>query len=172
MLISVRQTTVNYQTLANEIREKAFETVRHIYRPLDDRSRDPIGNIGGDRIDVIASVEGQSVGVIGLYSEENVLRIVGLAVLNEFRRQGIARQLVCYADRVARKRGATSLGLYTIAETGNVQLFHRLGFIVLHERIAKWCSSTLFEVVHEVEMKRVVRANDEFSNEQGGPGTA
>jgi len=162
LLISVRQAAANEVTHVKVIREQAFASVRHIYRPLAGKSNAHTQDVE-DRIDMIASVNGTDVGVIGLYREISILRLTGLAVLKDFRKHGVASQLVFHAHETARERGLDSLGLFTIAETGNVPIFRRLGFCLTQERVADWCISSAFDVLHEVEMRRTVVTGHEDS---------
>jgi len=154
--IRIRQASLIDAVLVIQMRQEAFASVRDIYRPRNDRSGIELEN-HPDRIDAIAAVDDRDAGVLGIYQEGPVLQLTGLAVLSEFRRRGVATQFIRYAEQVARRRGTEALGLFTIAETGNTRVFQRLGFHVVHQRIADWCVSPHFHELYEVEMRRDVQ---------------
>ena len=55
-----------------------------------------------------------------------------VAVAQEHRRQGLARELLVQASLAARGRGVPRLGLYTNDGTGALGLYQRLGMVVRH----------------------------------------
>lgn len=46
--------------------------------------------------------------------------------------------MIHYLKEIAASRAMRALSLYTIRETGNVDIFERLGFSVIHEESATW----------------------------------
>ncbi len=152
-MISVRVATTAEASLVVEIRERCFASVRDVYRPISDRQANPL-SLPRERLDAFASVNKIDAGVIGLYNTEKTLRVVGLGVLPTYRRQGIARQLLQFAEQIAKRRGQDTIELSTIAETGNREWFQQQGFSVIERRVADWCLGPCGETVHELEMRR------------------
>lgn len=135
------------------IRHRSFATLRGTYTPnADTQSLDPLGT--RPRYEIVAAVAGQLAGVVSATIDGAVLRLSGLAVLPEFRRRGIARTLIEHARREAVDTQCKSMRLYTVRETGNVEIFLQLGFSTIGESLAEWCSSDRFDVLHETEMER------------------
>ena len=68
------------------------------------------------------------VGTVSFAISDERLRVIALAVLPECQRRGVARALINRLQVIARNRKCRALALYTVAETGNVPIFERLGF--------------------------------------------
>ena len=64
-----------------------------------------------------------------------------LAVGDDHRRRGVARELLAAAALAARERGVLQLALYTHADTGALGLYERFGMVVQHSLVE--CSLTL-----------------------------
>jgi ribosomal protein S18 acetylase RimI-like enzyme len=80
--------------------------------------------------------------------------VVVLGVHPDFRRQGVARALLQALDRIGRQQGAKRLHLFTVKETGNVEVFRRLGFAVVAGRADEFSESDRFETLTDVEMAK------------------
>lgn len=84
---------------------------------------------------LLAWVDGQAAGFAGLrvtpglfYAEPHA-ELTELYVLEEYRRQGVARALIAYAEDLARGRGATGLMVLTGADNeAALALYRALGF--------------------------------------------
>jgi len=99
--------------------------------------------------------EVQSV-TISVYQDATALHVSQLAVVEKFRKRGVARALMQSANEAAIECGANHLALNTIQETGNVTIFQRLGFTVHATTEATWCISDRFPQLHDVSMTRAV----------------
>jgi mycothiol synthase len=64
-----------------------------------------------------------------------------LAVADDHRRRGVARELLAATTLAARERGVPQLALYTHADTGALGLYERFGMVVRHSLVE--CSLTL-----------------------------
>ncbi|MFK7777163.1 MAG: GNAT family N-acetyltransferase, partial [Gimesia sp.] len=83
----------------------------------------------------------------------------GLAVHPDFQQRGIAG---CMLEEImvrAHNIGKNFVVLNTIRETENVPLFQKMGFRVVHEAIATWCTSEFHPLLHDVKMERKVVKN-------------
>jgi ribosomal protein S18 acetylase RimI-like enzyme len=131
----------------------SMATLRKIYRPnkaaLDNKSL-----LAACLNRLVATSEGQIVVTVQWYKEDELLRVMGLGVHPDFRRWGVARELVASLCLIGQEQGATRLRLYTVKETGNVGLFARLGFLVLSEREDQFSESDHYSMLTEVEMER------------------
>ena len=137
--------------VVRSIAETSFATVRTVYRPsVESVHRQDALRI--DETELVASVAQEDVGTARVYIEENVVCVVGLAVLSSFRKRGVARALLDWTRDFAMEHRCTAVQLDTIRETGNVEIFARLGFQVVRESVADWCISDRFETLHNVRM--------------------
>ena len=82
---------------------------------------------------LIACAEGKVVGTVQYYHYDACLRLMGLGVHQDYRRQGIARKLIEHVCRLSEQHRCSAVGLSTIRETGNISVFERLGFQVVVE---------------------------------------
>jgi predicted N-acetyltransferase YhbS len=133
MATSIRMATPTDAAAAERVEEEAFATVRSIYRPNAAAHANRFA-IAPTLERLVAEVDGRIVGTVrfGVFGDR--LRVIGLAVLPELRRRGVARALVEELARVAKLKGCRALGLYTVTKTGNVPVFERLGFRVVSEQ--------------------------------------
>lgn len=157
-VIETRIALPNDVDVIRTIRHRSFATLRDTYTPnadtqsSDSKRSDSMGTRA--RYEIIAAVVDEFAGVVSATIDGSALRLSGLAVLPEFRRRGIARSLIDHAWRVAVDTNCESLRLFTIRETGNVEIFKQLGFSAVGESLADWCSSDRFNALHETEMER------------------
>jgi GNAT superfamily N-acetyltransferase len=109
------------------VNARAVAELRRLYRPTrraveESRARPVAGCL-------VAEVDGRIVGTLRWRALGDRFHLLGPLVEPAFRRRGIARALVeALADRARRTEGAARLSLWTVTETGNVQVFERLGF--------------------------------------------
>ncbi len=82
-----------------------------------------------------------------------MLRVMGLAVLPEFRCQGIARGLLGRLAAMASDSGCGALALHTVVQTGNVAVFGRLGFRFVKEQTDAYFVSPTGEPLTEAYME-------------------
>jgi GNAT superfamily N-acetyltransferase len=79
---------------------------------------------------------------------------MGLAVHEDARPKGVARAPLEHVATIAAKAGTRLLRLSTVAETGNVEVFERLGFRTVSEKEDDLVESDAWEVLTDVTMKR------------------
>ena len=152
-MIVVRPSEPGDDAAAKAVDALATATLRATYRPnkaaLANKAR-----IAARLNRLVAASDGLVVGTVRWYLDNECVRILGLGVHPDFYRQGIARELVAHLGAIARKQGATRLRLWTVKETGNVDIFARLGFHVVAEREDQFSESETHPKLIEVEMEK------------------
>ncbi len=152
-MIITRQATPDDSEHVQAIIDAAFATVRNVYRPKPNAI--PISdNLNLDTDTIVALVDREIAGALVTHQQGANLHISQLAVMSKFRKRGVARAMLQFADTTAIKCGALALRLNTIQETGNVAIFERLGFAVDAITEATWCISDQFAKLNEVSMIR------------------
>jgi ribosomal protein S18 acetylase RimI-like enzyme len=96
------------------------------------------------------------VGVAECVGRDSVLYVQGIAVAPTHRRRGVATDLLAHSTRLAADAGLQALEIATIKETGNVEVFCRLGFLVIDERVSERFLSQDSRPVTEVTLRRYV----------------
>jgi len=151
MALVVRPGAAGDLEVIRELGERAFATVRHIYRPnkraLENRSRLALECL-------IAFSDDVPAGVVRWACEGDTLRVIGLAVLPQYRRRGIARSLIERLCHIAAERSCRTLALHTVVQTGNVAVFERLGFRVIEEQPDAYSVSPSGTPLTEAYMER------------------
>jgi len=94
------------------------------------------------------------VGVAECITHPSALYIQSIAVAPTYRRCGVAGALLSYIATLAVDLGFPVLSVATIKETGNVEIFKRLGFAVAEERVSERFLGTHGQPVTEVGLKR------------------
>ncbi len=82
------------------------------------------------------------------------MHILGLAVDPDSQRRGLARGMVEWIEQKAIQLGHNAIVVDTIAETGNVDVFERLGFASVDTSVPTWCQSDVHDTLHCVQMEK------------------
>lgn len=96
------------------------------------------------------------VGVAECVGRESALYVQGIAVAPTHRRRGVATDLLAHSASLAADAGLPALEITTIRETGNVEIFCRLGFLVIEEHVSERFWSHDERAVTEVTLRRHV----------------
>lgn len=96
------------------------------------------------------------VGVAECVGHASALYVQGIAVAPTHRRRGVASDLLAHCATLAADAGLPALAIATIKETGNVEIFRRLGFLVIAERVSDRFWSRDERPVTEVTLRRYV----------------
>lgn len=129
----------------------ATEDLRRIYRPTVAAS---IPSAPTARF--VAEIAGKIVGTLKFSEDSDRLHITGLMVHPSYRHLGVARALVDAVAEAARASAITKLSLYTIRQTGNIDVFRKLGFVVIREDQADWAESIDSQSLTEIYMERAI----------------
>lgn len=152
-MIVVRQARPADAEDVQRVFDAAFEPVRKIYRP----STEMIAHAQSLELErLVATDDERIVGTVRFRVDSERVGVIGLAVEPSRQRRGVARAIVEALREIAIERGCRELGLFTIRQTGNVEVFRRLGFAVMWERPETWSTSTCGEDLVEVYMLRPV----------------
>jgi len=79
---------------------------------------------------------------------------MNLGVHIDFRRRGVAKALFAYLANIVKAHGARCLSLHTVKETGNVEIFRKLGFEPISEQHSELFESDQYASLREVYMEK------------------
>ena len=82
-----------------------------------------------------AKLKNRVVGVLILHEKPDALHISSLAVAPEYRRHGIAEQILNFSEKIAKRRGKRWLELTVLRKNNPArQLYEKSGFVKKKER--------------------------------------
>ncbi|MDA2935392.1 GNAT family N-acetyltransferase [Acidobacteria bacterium AH-259-D05] len=151
-MISITVATAEDIAQAKAIAKAAFSELRSVYSP----TQTAIANQQDSTAYVVAKAGQTVVGTLQYFDEGERIYVFDVAVDPHYRRQGVARRLIAFVSDTARSLGHKTVLTRAIKETGNVEIFERLGFRVVGEETAKWCFSDRYSVLHDVYLERQV----------------
>jgi GNAT superfamily N-acetyltransferase len=93
------------------------------------------------------------VATIQYHAENGILFLFRLVVHEDFRHQGIAREIMNYLVNFAKEQKLTSIRFNTMQVTGNVTIFLKFGFSVISEKPSVLCEGLNGEQVIDVQME-------------------
>ncbi|MHC4777160.1 MAG: GNAT family N-acetyltransferase [Planctomycetota bacterium] len=151
--LSLREGAESERLEIERVSAAAFATLRALYRP-GPRAIAARTKLRPKPARIVAIRDGQIIGTAGYRLLDRALSIIGLGVLPEHRRQGVASAMLDHLGRLALQCGADRLTLHVIAQTGNVALFEGFGFKVVNSRPAGDFLSDVFDSLTEVRMEK------------------
>jgi GNAT superfamily N-acetyltransferase len=149
-MIVIRPAVAEEIAAAHSVAESSFAELRRVYVPRT------AANDDSEFSRVVAVSDGQIVGTVSYAIQSGQLHLRELAVDAQHRRKGVARAIVGYLAELASAAACWTMSLYTIAQTGNVAVFERLGFRTVTEEPAIWAVSPGGEELIEVLMERPI----------------
>lgn len=152
-MIDVRPAGPDDAPAVREVDAAATATLRETYRP----NQAALANKAGLSVclkRLVAALDGHVVGTVQYYVESQSVRIIGLGVHPNFRRRGVARALLRFLEATGKEEGASRLHLFTVKQTGNVEVFRCLGFRGVAERDDAFSESDKHRVLIDVEMEK------------------
>jgi GNAT superfamily N-acetyltransferase len=96
------------------------------------------------------------VGVAEYIVESTAVYVQGIAVSASHRRCGIAAALLKHIEMITAGLQIPALKVKTILETGNVEIFERMGFHLIDERVSERFIGPQGQAVFEVTLERAV----------------
>lgn len=151
-MIIVRPENIDDQLGIQAVDAAAAATLRPIYRP-NPKALVNKAQVRAHLHRLVAIIDGHVVGTVQYQVADQSVRIMGLGVHPDFRRRGVARHLLQFLKEIGKQEKATRLQLHTIQQTGNVEVFKRLGFTVIAEGEDEFAESDRFEKLIDVEME-------------------
>jgi ribosomal protein S18 acetylase RimI-like enzyme len=155
-VISARPFVVTDADSVRRIMDLCTCELREVYVPRFPVDTSPAGNaispsrvVAVDRSDAV-------VGVAESFIRPQTLYVQGVAVDPACRRRGVARKLLAHLILLSAEQGLPELQLVTIKETGNVDIFLRLGLSVIGEQISTRFIGRHGQPVTEVTLRRYV----------------
>ncbi|MCK4401164.1 GNAT family N-acetyltransferase [bacterium] len=149
----IREATKDDENSVREVNSASVEILRKVYRPnkaaLARKTKRK-----SFRTRLVCVSEGRIVATVEYEKENGIIHILGPMVLPEYRRRGIARLFVNHLADIGWRSGVRALSLNTIKQTGNVNIFSRLGFHVVSECHNQWSESVSGEDLVDVYMER------------------
>jgi GNAT superfamily N-acetyltransferase len=131
----------------------ATAQLRGIYRPGSQAAAR--ARSAEDVMWYMALVDEKVVGALRYVVKPDSLHL-GLGVIPDYQRQGVARALINTLAIQASLLGLRKLSLFTIKETGNEVIFARLGFRVVREEPAQDIVSVTGGPLTDVLMERPI----------------
>lgn len=153
-MIAIRAFSANDAESVELIVTSCTRELRTIYAPKPrTEGVPPNHSSSGSRVVAVDHTD-TLVGVAEWLAHPEALYVQGIAVAPMQRRRGVAASLLDHLAALAATMGLPALQVATIKETGNVEIFHRLGFAVIEERTSERYLGRLGQPVIEVTLKR------------------
>ena len=150
-MITVRPERVEDQAEIKNVIASTTATLRQTYRP-NQKAIENKARLCETLKRLVAVVDGRVVGTVEYYIENRSVCLIGLGVHTGYRQRGIARKLIRHIEKIGIGEKATQIKLHTVKETGNVDVFRHLGFIVVAEQEDDFFESEKFDRLTDVEM--------------------
>ena len=155
-MISVRAFAATDIESVQCIMASCTRELRAVYAPVPQADKASADHAPpGSRV-VAVDHAGTVVGAAECIARPQALYVQGVAVAPTHRRCGVARALITYIVSLARDMGFPVLQVATIRETGNAEVFERLGFSVIEEQTSERFQGRHGQPVTEVTLERHV----------------
>jgi ribosomal protein S18 acetylase RimI-like enzyme len=138
------------------VKASAIATLRKTYRP-NQKAIAHKQTISTSLTQLVALCSDRVIGAVEYRIEADRVHFLSLDVHLDSRRQGVARRLVAELDAIGKKSGAAKLSTYTVTQTGNVEIFRRLGFRVVSEEPTELYESDRHAALTESYLEREIR---------------
>ncbi len=133
------------------IHKESRETLRNTYRIKENLSFININPL--DKKIVILEKNEKILVSCRIVYYENRIHIIAIAVLKSHRKQGLCKALIDFIKKEAKGKNIDIISLYTVEETGNVQVFNKLGFKVITREKTELFESDVYDELNEVYME-------------------
>jgi ribosomal protein S18 acetylase RimI-like enzyme len=153
--IEVREETPADADEVAAVAASAIATLRETYRPTQ-KAISHKQAIASSLTRLVAVHNGRVIGAVQYSLIDDRLHFLSLGVLSNFRRRGVTRQLIDALNTIAQRAGAARLSAYTVAQTGNCEIFERLGFRVISEEPTDYYESDRFDTLTEAYLERLI----------------
>ena len=155
-MISVRTFVATDAESVQDIMSSCTGELRAVYAPKPQAVIASVNHESpGSRV-VAVDRTGLLVGVAEYFARPLALYVQGVAVAPMHRRRGAAGALLAHIATLAIDLSLPALQVATIKETGNVEVFKRLGFSVIEEQTSERFLGQQGQPVTEVTLERYV----------------
>ncbi len=141
----------------DRVSESAIATLRQTYRPTEEAIAHR-QSIAPALTQLVAVVNDKVVGSVEYHIEEDRVHFRSLFVHHGYRQQGVAKRLIAKLYRIGERIGLRYLSAYTVCQTGNPEIFKRLGFVVISEEPATRFESERYDCLTEVLVERSIES--------------
>jgi ribosomal protein S18 acetylase RimI-like enzyme len=158
--IVVRRPKSNELAAARNVSMLAFRRHRKTYRPTDEANSKK-ADVTPSLNRLVAIADNDVIGTMEYELQVDAVHLVGLATHPDYARRGIARALLNKLEQLAEENGLSKITLYTIKQTGNVEVFKKLGFDAVSGEITTLFDSDMYDELIEVRMEKILRRREE-----------
>ena len=151
--LTIRQPRPEDAAGIERVKASALATLRKTYRPTQ-KAISAKETLSADLTQLVAVCDDRVVGKVEYRIEGDRVHFLSLDVHLDSRRQGVARRLLAELDAIGKKSGDTKLSTYTVTQTGNVEIFRRLGFRVVSEEPTDLFESDQHAALTESSLER------------------
>lgn len=151
MNIKIREQTQDDIEQLKVVSQEMHASMRKVYAPNQNAKK-----IGTDvpYVRLVVLCDEKIVGMVTYENDGDSFYFGGLGFLEAYRKKGISRNVISYLEGVARDLGFYKPSCATIEETGNVEIFKRLGFAVVSREITDKFVGVNDTIVHEVKFEK------------------
>jgi len=153
--ITVREALISDEEEMKIVAQSGIKTLRKIYRPnlkaLENKKR-----INRDLKRLVAVTDKRIIGTVQYYIDNSCMKIIGLSVLDDYRKQGVSRKLIKTIEELAQEKNIQKISLFTIKETGNEDIFKKLGFHIMSEEPDVFSESDSFSNLTNLYMEKEI----------------
>jgi ribosomal protein S18 acetylase RimI-like enzyme len=137
------------------VKASAIAMLRKTYRPTQ-KAIAHKQTISTSLTQLVALCDDRVNGAVEYRIEGDRVHFLSLDVHLDSRRQGVARRLLAELDAIGKKSGAAKLSTYTVTQTGNVEIFRRLGFRAVSEEPTDLYESAQHPALTESYLEREI----------------
>jgi len=153
--VEIRQATPADADEIAVVCASAVATLREVYRP-NQKALAHKQAIAETLTRLVAVSNGRVIGAVEYSLTADRVHFLSLDVHCDYRRRGVAKQLVAELARIGKRAGAARLSTYTVTQTGNPAIFARLGFRVISEEPSAFFESDRFDTLTEAYLERPI----------------
>lgn len=157
--INVREAIISDTDEINLVCESAIKTLRKTYRPKESLIKKSLETLPVQKR-LVAVFEGKIRGTLKYYDSLDRICLLGLGVHEDYRKIGIAKALISYAESIAKKLNKKLISCHTIKETGNMSFFESCGFSLVNEEISDDFESDCFENLTDLLFGKKLQLGD------------
>ena len=154
--ITIREAIDTDKEYIDIVSKSGIDTLRKTYRPNQKALKNK-KKINRSLKRLVALIDEKIVGTVQYYADKSCIKIIGLSVLADYRKLGISRKLIEFTENVSRKNGIFNITLFTVKETGNGDIFEKLGFNIIREELDEFSESDKYCSLTSLYMKKKIK---------------